>query len=416
MTSNPYDLVIFGATSFVGRILCRYLAAHAGPELRWAAAGRSPVRLEALKSDLGPAAADLPTVLADVHDEATLRALCAQTRVVVSTVGPYALYGEPLVKACAETGTDYLDLAGEVQWIARMIERYQDTARKTGARLVPCSGFDSIPSDLGVFHLQQVARERFGAPCPRVKMRVRRMRGGTSGGTVASLLNAIREAAADPAVRKLMGNPYALCPSSDRPTFRQPDVKRAQWDADAHSWVAPFVMAAINTRVVQRSQCLLSHAYGEPFAYDEAVSTGRGFRGALRAGMITLGLGGLILGASFAPTRTLLARILPKPGEGPDPAQQEAGCWDMRFFGRTADGRELRTRVHGDRDPGYGSTGRMLGQAAICLALDTPGESYPGGFWTPASLFGARLIERLQAHAGVHFEVVPPEGAKGSPS
>jgi short subunit dehydrogenase-like uncharacterized protein len=404
MTPPRYDLIVFGATSFVGRILCRYLADRVGQDLTWAVAGRSPARLDALKSSLGPAAAALPILQADATDEAALRALCDQARVVVSTVGPYALHGEPLVRACAESGTDYLDLAGEVQWIARMIERYQDTARRSGARLVPCSGFDSIPSDLGVLHLQQLARERFGVPCPRVKMRVRRMRGGASGGTVASLLNAIREAASDPAVRKLMGNPYALCPASDRPTFRQPDVKRAQWDADANSWVAPFVMAAINTRVVQRSQSLLQHAYGEGFAYDEAMSTGRGFRGALRAGLVTLGLGGLMLGASFAPTRALLARFLPGPGEGPSPAEQEAGLWDMHFIGHTADGQVLRTRVHGDRDPGYGSTAKMLGEAALCLALDTPRNAHPGGFWTPASLFGMRLVERLQAHAGVRFE------------
>ncbi len=407
MDSSQHDLIVFGATSFVGRILCRYLAEHGDDGLNWAAAGRSDEKLQALKAELGPAGSALPTVVADAADEASLRALCARTRVVVSTVGPYALYGEPLVRACAESGTDYCDLAGEVQWIARMIERYQDAARRTGARLVPCAGFDSIPSDLGVFHLQQLAQARFGAPCPRVSMRVRRLRGGASGGTVASLVNAIREASSDPAVRKLMGNPYALCPADDRPSLRQPDIRRAQWDADAGSWIAPFVMAAINTRVVQRSRALLDGAYGERFTYDEAMSTGRGAGGAWRAGMVTLGVGGIVLGASFAPTRALLTRVLPKPGEGPSPAEQEAGSWDLRFIGHTADGRVLRTRVHGDRDPGYGSTARMLGQAVACLAFDTPRDSCPGGFWTPASLFGTRLIDRLEKHAGVYFEVLP---------
>ena len=406
MSDKPYDLIVFGATSFVGRLLCRYLVEQGGAGMTWAAAARSQDRLDALKSDLGPAASGLPTRVADVGDEASLRALCDQARVVISTVGPYAIHGEPMVRACAETGTDYADLSGEVHWIARMIDRYQDTARQSGARLVPCSGFDSIPSDLGVFHLQQAARERFGAPCPRVKMRVRRIRGGASGGTVASMLNALREASSDPAVRRIMGNPYALCPPDDRPAFRQPDVKGMQRDADTGGWIAPFVMASVNTRVVQRSQSLLGHAYGERFAYDEAMMTGSGLRGAWRAGLLTAGLGAIVLGGSFAPTRALLASMLPKPGEGPSPAEQEAGGYELRFHGHAEDGRVLHTRVTGDRDPGYGSTAKMLGQAGACLALDTPGERFPGGFWTPASLFGSRLIERLQAHAGVRFEVL----------
>jgi short subunit dehydrogenase-like uncharacterized protein len=351
----------------------------------------------------------LPCLVADAADEGSLRALCAQANVVVSTVGPYALHGEPLVKACAESGTDYCDLAGEVQWIRRMIQRHEPAARASGARIVHCCGFDSIPSDLGVFFLQQQARERFGQPCSRVAMRVRSLRGGVSGGTVDSLLDVVREAAADPALRRELADAYSLCPPATGPRPRQPRVAGARLDALSGGWVAPFVMSAINTRVVLRSQALLGTAYGEDFRYDEATSTGRGLRGRLRAIALSAGLAGFLLAGAVPPTRWMLRRwVLPAPGEGPGPEVRRRGHFDLRFFGVTADGRVLRTQVTGDRDPGYGSTARMLGQAATCLAQDFGGSrraAGAGGFPTPASLFGARLVERLRTHAGLRFEV-----------
>lgn len=224
MKAKPYDVIVFGATSFVGQILARYLYETFGldGELRWAAAGRSKPKLESLRQGLGKGAVRLPLLEADVGSADSLRRLCVNGRVIVSTVGPYALYGGPLVQACTETGTDYCDLTGEVQWMRRMITRHEAAARDSGARIVHCCGFDSIPSDLGVWFLQQQARRRFGQPCEQVKMRVRAMRGGFSGGTVASLLNVVREVAADPSLRRELADPYSLWPDADKPRTRQP--------------------------------------------------------------------------------------------------------------------------------------------------------------------------------------------------
>src|ERR1700693_4166567 len=409
--SNPsHDLVAFGATSFVGQILCRYLRKEFGAqgEMKWAAAGRSKAKLEELRSALGAETGMLPLVVADTGDEASLRNLCASTRVVVSTVGPYALYGEPLVKACAESGTNYCDLSGEVQWIRRMVQRYEATAQKSGARIVHCCGFDSIPSDMGVHFLQRHAIKQLGAPCTRVKMRVKAMRGEFSGGTVASLMNVVKEAAADPALRKELADPYSLCPAGSAPRVRQPDVRSAEFDVDFGAWVAPFVMSGINTRIVHRSNALSERAYGANFTYDEAILMGRGLKGRFAASAMAAGLAGFMLAGAIRPARALLERfVLPKPGEGPSPEAQRTGFFDLRFLGMTADGRQIRTKVTGDRDPGYGSTAKMLGQAAACLALDVDKVATPGGFWTPARIFGDRLVQRLTAHSGLTFEVVP---------
>lgn len=409
MSEPQHHIVVFGATSFVGQILARYLFERhgAGGELRWAIAGRSEDKLRSLRAALGADAASLPLIVADAADEAALAAMCASTRVVVSTVGPYALYGSPLVKVCAQTGTDYCDLTGEVQWIARMIAAHEAEARRSGARIVHCCGFDSIPSDLGVHVLQREAQRRYGQPCTRVKLRIAAMRGGFSGGTAASMMNAVREATADPAVRRLMGNPFAICPDAGAGRPRQPQVNFAEYDDEAGSWLAPFVMAAINTRVVHRSNALSGDAYGHDFVYDEAMMTGQGAKGRIAAMGVGAGLGAFVGAAALPPTRWLLERfVVPKPGEGPSPQAQERGFYDFRFFGTTADGRPLRVKVTGDRDPGYGSTSKMLGEAAATLALDLPKADRAGGFWTPSTALGDRLVERLTAHAGLSFQVL----------
>jgi short subunit dehydrogenase-like uncharacterized protein len=414
MTSTPrHDVVLFGATSFVGRILARYLAEHfgSGPErLQWAIAGRSASRLDDLKRSLGEAGRALPAILADAADEAQLRALAAQARVVVSTVGPYALHGEPLVKVCAENGTDYCDLTGEPQWIRRMIDRHEASARRSGARIVHCCGFDSVPSDMGVWFLQQHAREQFGEPCGEVKMRVRSLKGAASGGTVASGINIVKEAAADPALRRALADPYLLCPRDHGFTTRQHDVRSAEFDSDFDAWSAPFVMAAVNTRIVHRSNALSANAYGGDFRYDEALLTGKGMKGRMVALAVTAGLAGFLAGAVIPPVRWLMQRtLLPKPGEGPTPEAQLAGRYDLRFFAKGRDGRTLRVKLTGDRDPGYGSTAKILGQAAASLALDhhRDGEKVgrPGGFWTPATMFDRRFVDRLTRHAGLSFEI-----------
>ncbi len=409
MSQSSHQVVVFGATSFVGQIMCRYLFQRHGAEgaLSWAMAGRSESKLRALQAALGAGAERIPLIVVDAADESGLRALCERTQVVASTVGPYALYGSTLVKVCAETGTDYCDLTGEVQWIHRMIEAHEQTARNSGARIVHCCGFDSIPSDLGVHFLQKQAQTRLGETCVQVKTRVKTLRGGMSGGTVASLMNVVREIASDPAVRKLMADPYAVCGHQgvDRP--RQPEVRFAEFDEDVRSWVAPFVMAGINTRIVHRSNALLGDAYGKDFLYDEAMMTGKGFKGRMAAASVALGLGGFVAAALLPPSRWLLERfVVPKPGEGPTPEEQERGCYDYRLVGHTADGKTLRAKVTGDRDPGYGSTGKILGEAAVCLAQDIPKAQVAGGFWTPATVMGDALIARLVAHAGLGFEVL----------
>lgn len=402
------DIILFGATSFVGQIMSRYMLETFPPGngLSWGIAGRSESKLSQLKSSLGPSAESIPVLLANAEDPESINALCNSTKVIVSTVGPYALHGEPMVKACASLGTDYCDLTGEPQWIASMLKRYESVAKISGARIVHCCGFDSIPSDLGVYYLQQKAIEKFGHSCNSIKMRVKTMKGGASGGTIASMLNLIKEATKNPALRKLLANPYALCPEQHNFKARQLNLKSAKFDEDMHAWIAPFVMAAINTRVVHRSNALLDDLYGVDFLYDEAMVTGKETKGGVSAALLSAGLGGFMLAAALPPTRWFMEKlILPKPGEGPSPKEQLAGRYDLRFIGKTNEGRQLRCKVTGDRDPGYGSTAKMLGQAAACLAMDVTKEDLEGGFWTPASAFGDKLIPRLESYAGLTFNV-----------
>jgi len=408
MNQGPFDLVVFGATGFTGRLLAEHLLTRHGVDgnLRWALAGRSRDKLEAVRQDLGPEAQDLPLLIADSHDRAQLMGLVENAQTVCSTVGPYALHGSQLVAVCAETGTDYCDLTGEVPWIARMLDQHADRARASGARLVHCCGFDSIPSDLGVWFLQHQAMSRYGRPCSRIRMGVERLRGKMSGGTAASMLNLLREARADAEVARMASNPFALCPPEHRKGPRQPSVSRPQWDEDLNSWLAPFVMAAINTRIVHRSHALAGRPWGEDFVYDEAMMTGRGFAGRRRAWALSLGLAGFSLAAGFGPTRALLEkRILPSPGEGPNREQRENGFFRLRFDGRVGDKR-IRVRVSGDRDPGYGATARMLGEAAFTLACDLPKHELAGGFWTPSTAMAEALLPRLQSYGGLKFECV----------
>ncbi|OEC90604.1 saccharopine dehydrogenase family protein [Acinetobacter sp. YK3] len=412
MTQTNYDLVVFGATSFVGQILTRYLAEYFSTQqeqLRWAIAGRSQQKLQDLKSSLGTLGESLPILIADASNQAELNALCAQTRVVVSTVGPYALYGEPLIQACVTNGTDYCDLTGETQWIKKMIEKYESQAQQSGARIVHCCGFDSVPSDMGVYYLQQQAQKQFNAPATQVSMRVKTLKGGASGGTVASLINVIQEAAADPALRKDLVNPYVLCPPDHGNSQRQIYIKTAKFDPDFNAWIAPFVMAAVNERVVHRSNALSGNAYGSNFSYNEAILTGEGLKGRFKALGVVSGLGVFMLAAVSKPVSQLMERyMLPKPGEGPTPEQQRTGRFDLRFIGKTEAGQTLKIKVTGDRDPGYGSTGKMLGQAALSLAIDHVKEDKKtgraGGFWTPATMFDDRFIQRLTKHAGLAFQ------------
>ena len=405
MSEEKFEIIVFGATSFVGEILCQYMVAEYGvdEEVRWAAAGRSVSKLDALKKTLGPSAKQLELIVADAASADSLREMAARADVIISTVGPYALYGEKLVKVCAETGTDYCDLTGEVQWSRLMGERYGDVARKSGARILHSCGFDSIPSDLGVHFLQEQAQEKFGVPCEHVKMGVKAMKGGMSGGTVASLLNVLKEAKGKPELRAELADPYSLCGREHGFTVRQPNVTFAAYDKDFDVWVAPFIMAGINTRVVHQSNALSDKSYGEHFLYGEAMF----MAGRLQATGASLAMGAFMGLASVGPTRSLLEKfVLPKPGEGPTPAEQLAGFFDLRFRGETAKGDVIEVKVTGDRDPGYGSTAKMLSQAAMCLAKDKATTGSEAGFWTPATAFGDVLRDRLIKFAGLTFEVL----------
>ncbi len=399
---RQFDVVVFGATSFVGQITCRHLVERHGADgpLRWAIAGRSAPKLDEVARSTG---ADVERIVADASDEGALAEMAGSARVVISTVGPYDLYGSPLVAAVSAAGTDYCDLTGETHWIRRMIDTHQGDAEASGARVVHSCGFDSIPSDLGVWFTQQQAEQHLGEPCERISMRVHGAKGGASGGTIASMVNIVEEAAKDPGLRRLLADPYALNPPDLRTGPRQPDTTRPTRDPDTGEWLAPFVMAAVNTRVVQRTHALLGRPWGPDFLYDEAMDMGTGPLGAAKATGLMAGLGAGMGALAFGPTRNLAKRVLPKPGDGPDPEAQMAGFFDLRFSGLTASGQRVRTRVTGDRDPGYGATARMLGETAVAL-LDLPREERGGGFWTPASALGDRLVERLEAHAGMRFE------------
>ena len=403
--SDPFDIIVFGATSFVGEILCRHLVARHGTKgpLRWAIAGRSATKLDHVATSTG---ADVERFVLDAADTKALGVLTNSTKLVISTVGPYALYGSPLVAACAASGTDYCDLSGEPQWMQLMIDTHGAAAESSGARIVHSCGFDSIPSDLGVWFTQQQAIAKFGTSCHQIRMRVKTIKGAASGGTVASMMNVMEELSRNRDLRKVLSNPYALAPKNMRTGVKQPNVTVPVNDAASKEWVAPFVMAAINTRIVHRSHALLGRPWGDDFLYDEAMMMGSGPVGIAKASALAGGMAGFMGAAAFGPVRSVLNRfVLPRPGDGPSPDTQKAGGYDLRFFGKTAPGDAITVKVTGDRDPGYGSTAKMLGEAAVCL-LERPRSEVPGGFWTPATALGDKLIDRLRDHAGMTFEVI----------
>jgi short subunit dehydrogenase-like uncharacterized protein len=391
--SKPFDVVVFGATGFTGRLVVEYLLQRMGPsglDLRWAMAGRSADKLAAVRDELG-APADTPLLVCDGADAASIHRLMQSTRLVLTTVGPYQLYGSPLVAACAGAGVDYVDLCGEPAWMRQMLDEHHASAQASGARIVFSCGFDSIPFDLGVWALQQAFAQRWGHGASRVRGRVQKMKGTFSGGTAASLKATMAAAAQDPRVLDWLRSPFALTPGFEGP--RQPSGNKPMVDEALGVWVAPFVMAPINTKNVHRSHFLLGHPWGADFVYDEMLITGPGERGAQIA-------------QAVAADKSLASDNGPKPGEGPSRAEREAGHYDVLFVAHDSAGHELRLGVSGDRDPGYGSTSKMITEAALCLQRDS--AALPGGIWTPAAAMGQALVDRLQAHAGLRFAV---EGA-----
>jgi short subunit dehydrogenase-like uncharacterized protein len=410
---REFDLIVWGATGFTGRLVTEYLAREYGsrPGLRWAVGARNSGKLDRVCREIAATVpgfdpASLARVTADSGDLPSLEALAARTRVVISAVGPYALYGSKLVRACAAKGTDYCDLAGEVQWIREMIDACSEEARKSGARIVHCCGFDSVPFDLGVWFVQQEMRERHGVYCREVNGFVREFKGGLSGGTLASMMNLMEEAGRDPALRRRLADPDLLAPESSRGARGPRTPGGVGWDGDARSWTAPFVMSAINTRIVRRTNALLGSPWGRDFRYQEAVATGAGITGFSRASLMFLGLATFTVSAAIGPLRGVMRKMLPKPGEGPSEAARRRGHYEIEFVGKHPDepSQDVRVRVRGDMDPGYGSTSKMIAECALCLALDRPATA--GGSWTPASAMGDALLERLRAHAGLSFEVL----------
>lgn len=409
--NRPYAVILYGATSFVGQITAHYLINFLsnaknkdGSNVTWAIAGRDEEKLNELQSKLE---SKVDIIIANSKDSASLDEMTKQTQVIISTVGPYLKYGEPLIKSCAENGTDYVDLTGEAIFIKDMMDKYQDTAKQSGARIVNSCGFDSIPSDLGVYFTQTKAEEKFGEACNVIHMRVKAAKGGISGGTIASMATIFEEVGEDKSRRKQVANPYLLNDDTDVPNVRQDNVSKPEYDSTHKRWLAPFVMASINTRIVHRSNQLLGYEYGRDFKYDEAIWMKDGVKGKLSSYAMSAGLLGFATAMMIKPSRELLSKhVLPKAGTGPSKDEQENGYFDIRHFGQTAKNDTITVKVTGDKDPGYGSTSRMLAQAALCLAQDISKEDVGGGFWTPASAMGDKLIARLEEHSGLSFEVI----------
>ena len=405
MGDRDFDVIIWGASGFTGRLVAEYLQQHYGTNgtLRWAIAGRNEGKLKTIVKQIGNEA--LPILIADSMDRQSLDQMCQRTKVVCTTVGPYAKYGTELVKACIDAKTDYCDLTGEVQWIRRMIDGHHLEAQQNGVKIVHTCGFDSIPSDLGVYHLQREYHAITGEYCDQIKMRVRAMKGGISGGTYASLANVFAEAVEDKSIFKVLTNPYGLNPEGERQGPDKPDLRKVIYDKDAKSWISPFVMAGINTKVVRRSNALAHYPYGKDFLYDEAVMTGSGFGGRLKGVGAAVGLGVVMGSKPGSVLNKVVNRFMPDPGEGPSKKDRESGFYNLLFFGIKDGELVITTKVTGDRDPGYGSTSKMLGESAVCLALDHQQLPEQYGMLTPATAMGDALLERLTANAGLTFTV-----------
>ena len=384
---KPFDIVVFGASGYTGRLVAEYLAAeYGGTDLTWAMAGRSLDKLTSVRTEMGISDA-VALLEVDVDNPASVSEMVDACRVVITTVGPYQLYGDELVKQCAERGTDYVDLTGEPSWMHETIARFSEAAKLSGARIVHSCGFDSIPFDLGVYLLQQHAIEKTGEPIATVKGRVRAMNGTFSGGTIASMRATMASAKANPAIIQVLTNPFALTEGFTGP--EQPAGMAPKYDEELQSWSAPFIMAPINTKNIHRSNFLMAHRYGEDFRYDEMLLTGDGDQGKAAA--------------EFVAKDDSVAKSDLQPGDGPSKEERENGNYDAIFAGQACTGDLMISSVQGDRDPGYGSTSKMLAEAAMCL-LHNP-ELASGGLWTPAAALGDALIERLQAHAGLTFQI-----------
>ncbi len=387
--TREFDIVIYGATGYTGRLVAEYLTQHYSDRAdapTWAMAGRSEAKLGEVRDLIG-APPKTSLIVADADNPASLAAMAGRTRVIITTVGPYQLYGEPLVAACAAAGTDYADLCGEPGWMHQMIEKYDAAAKVSGARICFSAGFDSIPFDLGVLMLQNEAKARFGAPAPRVRGRVRAMKGTFSGGTAASLTETMKAVARNPKLIAVLNNPFALTPGFSGPS--QPGGLIPHYEEDLGRWAAPFIMATINTKNVHRTNFLLGHPWGEDFRYDEMMLTSPGEAGKAAAHAVAEML------------KSPFGAKPPKPGEGPTAEERENGHYDVLFVGEMPSGEKLHYGVKGRYDPGYGSTSRMIAETGIALLSCKTA----GGVGTPGSFVGEALVKRLQDNAEITFAV-----------
>ncbi|MEM7510815.1 MAG: saccharopine dehydrogenase NADP-binding domain-containing protein [Bacteroidota bacterium] len=398
--SRTYDIIIWGASGFTGRLVAEYLYKKYGvnKDLKWAMGGRNKGKLEEVRA----AVADetVPLVIADSHDEASLDAMTKQAKVICTTVGPYAKYGAPLVAACVKNKAHYCDLAGEPPFIREMIDKHHDTAKANGVKIVHSCGFDSIPSDLGVLYSQEQAKKTFGEYATKVSMRVHDFAGELSGGTYASLSNNIEMAMQNRDILKVLMHPYGLNPTVEQSGPDTPGIQSVVYDETAKTWIAPFMMEAINTRIVRRSHALEGFPYGENFSYDEAIKGGDGEKGKEKAQKIAFQAAALAARPG-SPEKAIMDERMPKPGEGPDQAAREAGYYNCHLYLSLSDGKLARGIVTGDMDPGYGSTSKMLAESAVCLAKDDLPEM--AGILTPATAMGSPLVDRLIANAGLTF-------------
>lgn len=402
--TREFDVVIWGATGFTGRLVAEYYQKiyPDSKDLKWAMAGRNAEKIIEVQELTGTY--DVPYIIADSNDRESIDAMVKRTKVICTTVGPYAKYGTDLVESCVKNGTHYCDLAGEVQWIRKMIDQYHAEAVQNKVKITHCCGFDSIPSDMGVFFLQNELKKKTGSYAKEIKFYVKAMSGTFSGGTLASLQNVMAEAAKDKSIYKVLLNPYGLNPEGERSGPDKRDLVKPKYDKEVDQWVGPFVMAGINTKVVRRSNALADYPYGKDFLYSETTLTGKGIKGRMGAAslMMTLGL------ASAMKPGTILKKIgdrfLPQPGEGPSKEERENGFFNILLIAKMEDGTVYKAKVTGDKDPGYGSTSKMLGEAAVSLAKDKLISTY--GCLTPSNSMGNHLLNRLTEKAGLTFDLL----------
>ena len=404
MMKRKYDLLVWGATGFTGKWVAKHLFDnYSDGSLKWAIAGRNVDKLDEVREFIGDQNSSIESVLADSNDIESLNSLAANARVIISTVGPYAYYGSNLVQACAQAGTHYVDLTGEVPWMREMIDTHQQAAKESGACIVHSCGFDSIPSDMGTYYFQQQAKQRLGSYLKSIRFSLIKAKGGVSGGTIASMINIVKLAVKDKKIRRILLNPYSLNPEPDFRGVDKPDQTKVAFSKELNKWTAPFVMASINTRIVRRSNALLGFAYGENFSYTETMATAKGVSGYLAAKTISSGVKTIVLASLSSVGRGFLGFVLPSQGQGPKVDLNNPGFYHIQFNGETDDGQALVGTLLGDADPGYGSTSKMLAEAGVCLAIDK--AKFDGGFWTPSSSMGDLLLKRLQDNAGLTFSI-----------